>query len=759
MRSFTVLFCFIFLSHYGYSQVGLYDLGTIQQIEINFTQANWDYQLDTAKLGSENYIMAASVTINGSTYDSVGVKYKGNSSYDSTYSKNPLHIALDEFKNQAYQGFTDLKLGNGYADPSQIREVLAYSELRNYMDCPRANFAQVFINGTYYGVYSNAESINKDFCSEHFSSSSNTFIKCNPIVLPGPTTKSNLKFKPGLDSTAYFNFYEIKSDFGWNELVELCDSVSNHPNSIDSKMDLDRLIWMLAYNNVLVNLDSYSGVFCQNYYLYKDNTQHFNPIIWDLNMAFGGFPFAGTGATGMGSLTIPSLQQLSLNLHAGDSNWPLITAVLSDASYKRMYIAHMRTMVNELFANNSYVTEATQLQSLIDTAVQTDSNGFFSYAQFQNGMTTNYSIGSYSVPGISNLMNARVAYLQATPEFLAVPPSIAPIAVSNTSPSLNSTVNFTVLVTNAASSGVFLGYRFLEDEKFNRIPMFDDGAHNDGAAGDNVFGASVTMINVRLQYYLYAENSVAGIFSPERAEHEFYILLCQLQTPAIGQLVINEFLAGNASDTTDENGDYSDWIELYNLSSDTLSLYGLYLSDSYTNPQKFAFPINTLVYPNGYFMVWADDKAGNGSIVHSNFKLSVNGERIILSAANLMVLDSLTFGPQSMDISMGRCPNGTGQFSALFPATFNASNCALGIEKHFEENVIIKAFPNPANNYLTITNSKVEVNNVLIIENALGQEYYTENAASTNVIDVSTWPNGMYFLHIGSISKKILVNK
>ena len=95
------------------SAQNFYDPSTIQKIEIQFSQPNWDYQLDTAKAGAEGYVMAASVTINGTYFDSVGVKYKGSSSYNPTNTKNPLHIELDGFKNQSYLGVKDIKLGNG----------------------------------------------------------------------------------------------------------------------------------------------------------------------------------------------------------------------------------------------------------------------------------------------------------------------------------------------------------------------------------------------------------------------------------------------------------------------------------------------------------------------------------------------------------------------------------------------------------------------------------------------------------------------
>ncbi len=740
------------------AQLNFYDVSTLEKIEINFAQPNWDYMMDTAKSGSGEYIMAATVSINGSTYDSVGVKYKGNSSYDSTYKKNPLHIALDEFKSQSYQGFTDIKLGNGYADPSQIREVLAYQILQNYMDCPNANFAQVYINGVYYGIYSNAESINKDFCSEHFYSSDNTFIKCNPIVIPGPTTKSNLRFKPNLDSSAYFNFYEIKSDNGWNELVALCDSVTNHASTSSTSIDMDKTIWMLAFDNVLVNLDSYLGVFAQNYYLYKDNNNIYNPIIWDLNMAFGGFPFVGSGATGMGSLTVANMQQLSPLIHAADSYWPLINAIQNNPTYKRMYIAHMRTIVNEFFSNNAYLNLAQQLQSSIDTALVNDTNNFYSYTQFQNALTTNYFVGSYTVPGISNLMSARTSYLQSTAEFLASTPSITSVTVSNTAPNLNSPVTITANVTNTLSNSVFIGIQTDYTHKFIRYQMYDDGLHNDGLANDNVYGYVHTMNSVQIQYYIYAENASAGIFSPERAEHEFYSLQIALQTPVVGQIAINEFLAYNVNDTLDDQGKHSDWIELYNTTNDTLNLFGLYLSDSYSNPTKFAFPVNSLISPGSYMIIWADDKNYTAaSPFHCNFKLSLNGERIILSNNLSVVIDSVTYGPQAADVSLGRCPNGTGAFTTQMQTSYNASNCPAGIINSTKKPQGIYTYPNPASDQITVVIPNRETSENLLLIDALGQTLLQFKPLSKLSISTESLNNGVYYLKYGSEIQKLVI--
>jgi len=93
-----------------------------------------------------------------------------------------LHLELDHIiGSQDYQGYTDVKLQNGYTDPSMIREVLSYSILEQYMDCPKANFSNVYINGTLRGLYSNAESINKKFNGDHYYMSNESFFKCNQL--------------------------------------------------------------------------------------------------------------------------------------------------------------------------------------------------------------------------------------------------------------------------------------------------------------------------------------------------------------------------------------------------------------------------------------------------------------------------------------------------------------------------------------------------------------------------------------------------
>ena len=87
-NSFLLISLFFGIHSFGQS---FYDLNTIQTIEITFSQSNWDALLDAAE-PSGTYVMAQSISINGTVLDSVGVKYKGNSSYNPNQVKNPFHI-------------------------------------------------------------------------------------------------------------------------------------------------------------------------------------------------------------------------------------------------------------------------------------------------------------------------------------------------------------------------------------------------------------------------------------------------------------------------------------------------------------------------------------------------------------------------------------------------------------------------------------------------------------------------------------------
>jgi spore coat protein CotH len=717
------------------AQNNFYAVDTIQVIDITFTQPNWDYQMDTAKAGADGYILAAQCVVNGVVYDSVGVKFKGNSSYDSSRTKNPLHIKLDYVhSNASYDGHEDIRLGNGFSDPTLVREVLAYEILRNYMAAPECNFARVTINGAYYGLFSNVQSIDSEFNSDHFYSSSNPFFKCTPQnVLSGQVP--NLIYL-GSDSANYTARYEIKSDEGWRELIALCDTLNNNFDAIDTILDIDRALWMLAFNNVTVNLDSYSGAFSQNYYLYMDDNGRFNVVVWDLNMCFGGFTNTGTS-----NLNISTMQTMTPMLHYNYGARPLIMNLLSDSAYYREYIAHMRTITDEFFSDSTYYFRAQELQALIDSSVQEETNGFYPYAQFQQALTTNTGI----IPGVTTLMDARKTYLQSTVQFTAGPPAINAVIATPAAVALNDTAWITCSVANA--NAVYLGFRDQVWKKFIRVQMHDDGMHQDGAASDGVYGAAMPGTSPLMQYYIYAENPVAGMFSPERAEYEFYSYVVTVSTAAAGQVVINEILSNNVVGCADAAGEREDWIELFNTTGTPLNLEGLYITDNPANHLKCALP-SYIIPPYGFALIWADEDAGNANELHANFKLSAGGEYVLLCNANGTVLDSVAFGALSTDASYGRCPNGNGPFINYSWGGCGGWNICPSDVAVNTERTGVAVYPNPAMTVLNVVNFGTQTLQYEMVS-ATGQVCASGQFVDTNnQIDMASFATGMYILMV-----------
>lgn len=143
-------------------------------------------------------------------------------------------------------------------------------------------------------------------------------------------------------------------------------------------------------------------------------------------------------------------------------------------------------------------------------------------------------------------------------------------------------------------------------------------------------------------------------------------------------LAINEVMASNSSAHADEDGDYSDWIELHNYGASTISLEGYGLSDNYADPFKWVFPAISLE-PNAYILVWASGKNRNAveQPLHTNFNIGADGEEIILTHPDSLLVDELTPTPIPADISYGRLPDGTGDwvfFSEITPGAPNSEN-------------------------------------------------------------------------------------
>ena len=396
----------------------------------------------------------------------------------------------------------------------------------------------------------------------------------------------------------------------------------------------------------------------------------------------------------------------------------------------------MRTILNEQFVNNNYSSLALTLQSEIDSQVSLDPNPFYSYADFV--ASTSVTVGSNI--GISELMSARVAFLQNLSEFTVSPPVISDQTNTLTSVLPFTTVNITASISN--STYAYLGYRYKFADKFEKLEMYDDGLHGDGIAGDGVFGATINVDARDVQYYFYAENNDAGAFSPERAEKEFH------QLAVVGGLVINEIMAGNSNSIADQNGEYDDWVELYNGNNFSLNLNGYYLSDSENDLTKWTFP-NVTIDANDYLIIWCDTAGTTQSGLHTTYRLSADQEEVYLSSPTGILIDAVHYVNMPSDLGYARVPNGYGIMQYQQHTFLSNNQPFTAFESEFIKSKI-KVFPNPSKNTITITGT--EFSSYII--NIMGQQIYS--FYGDQKIDISSWNNGVYFVKSGNSVVKFI---
>jgi hypothetical protein len=738
------------------AQEDFYDGNSVREIRLLFPYPDWQYKLDSlfTHEGDEGRL-ECTVIIDGFTYEQAGARYKGYSSYNASERKNPFNIDLDyKIANQNHLGQTKLKLSNVIHDPSFAREVLGYEIARKYLPAPRANFANLYVNDTLVGLYTNVEAVDKRFLKRNYQTDENSFFKGEPNRLEYPFGQnSNLALSHGADSSGYMGFYKMESAAGWGELLQLIRQLDGGADSVSTHLNIDRTLWMHAFNQVFVNLDSYIG-YSQNYYLYKDANGQFNPIPWDLNMSFGSFR-ESDGSYHFNGLTIDQCKELDPLEHLSFtiSPRPLMTKLLDDDRCRKIYFAHMRTLLKENVANGFYYQRAQAIQELIADDVAADTNKFYSLEDFHANMdnTVGGAGDMIEYPGLRDLMEGRLSYLDTLAGMQGEPI----ISGINYEPAIvfQATPMYILCQVDGASN-VSLAYRFASSHLFQEAPLFDDGSHYDGAAGDKVYGAMLVPDGKIIQYYVVAENETAAALSPERAAFEFYTIQPQVR---VGDVVINEVKVP-AENPADDSG----WIEIFNTTQEKLDLNGFTLMDATGDQGGYVLP-DTAVEAGGYFMV----HFGYGlydSAFWSSILLPSSGGKLWLLNAVGSIIDSVMYGTQIAGKSIGRYPNGYGGISYMQP-TYRSHN-SIGTTP----STGFLLYPNPTTD---ITN--IEIRNAtspvsVVLFNTLGQKitetrftYQDEITPSiVQPLDVFGLERGIYIVKVtcnqSSTTKKLIID-
>ncbi|MBN8653004.1 MAG: CotH kinase family protein [Cytophagales bacterium] len=218
-------------------------------------------------------------------------------------------------------------------------------------------------------------------------------------------------------------------------------------------------------------------------------------------------------------------------------------------------------------------------------------------------------------------------------------------------------------------------------------------------------------------------------------------------TPVTG-LIINE-VAAAGTDAVDEFNETEDWIEIYNASAQPIELGGLFITDNLQTKLKHQLVsgTETKINPGEYKLIWADNQTGQ-SALHTNFRLSADGEQAGLYqmvGSNLMVLDEISFGSHSENVTASRIPDLTGPIVLTARPTPRAANIFETITSIYEAEQALSIYPNPVTDLLTIDVPEAAH---IKITNMQGTMVYSTQIQESGTISLAHLPAGLYVVSV-----------
>jgi len=631
----------------------LYDPYTVHSINIEFynpgydsiLQARWDVDDKTYEL--------ADITVNGVTYDSVGARYKGNSTFflarETENPKFPFNIDIEHVHNdQDVMGYEKLKLSNALFDVTFVKEILGYLLEGLYLPTPQAGYMNVSVNGALMGLYVNVESINKQFLRKHFGNDRGTFFKCEPQFHFGENYLAvpDLKWY-GADSNAYAyqKGYEMKSDHGWTDLLELIYTLNYNIDNIEEILNVDRVLWFFAASTVMPDLDNYFWFVPHNFYLYQNASGQFEIIPWDKDHTFGNALINPINDVGGNISWIYYYNPFEFE---NNTDRPLFSKLIQVPLYKLIYTAHLRTIIEDVYNVDYIYYWATEIQDSIESYADDDPNLFFPFLfgdYFRFNVDNFLDLWGFQFCGITSTVEPRLAYLLGHEEITKTPPVISSVTQANLTPAPGDTVFINSVVENATLVELMVTTSPY-GAHFESVEMYDDGLHQDEGASDQVYGAYIPYFfnGMHVKYYIRARDNDAVILEPQKAERVFFDYTIGSSSLTGFNPTINE-INYHSSDNFNPN----DWVEIYNPTDSTFDMGAWEFKDE-SDDHIFTIPQGTLLESNEYIIICRDtvDFKNHFPGVQSyigdlGYGLSGGGELIRLYDNGGLLVDSLTY--------------------------------------------------------------------------------------------------------------------
>lgn len=400
-------------------ETALFDHSRIISVNIIMDPNDWQDMLDNA--ASEEYYKCDAV-VNGTAFYNVGIRPKGNTSLssivnDPTTDRYSFKLEFDKYvEGQTCFGLDKLVLNNNYADATNMKEAIAY-DMFAYLgaDSSLYNYAQISVNGDYWGVYLALESVEDSFLLRNYGVKSGDLYKPDSMQMGGGgknndkggnfTPPDNAEdFTPperpdgdsndnnggpgggfggfGSSGGCDLNYTDDDLD-SYSEIwdAEVTDSskashkrvvaalkAAAEGTGLEDCLDIDNLLKYMAAHTFAVNLDSLSGNMAHNYYLYESSGV-INLIPWDYNLSFGGMNSSDSDA-------------VNYAIDSPFSGTQFFDKILENEEYLAKYHEYLRILSKEYVQGGVFQQTYDRIRSQIDELVSTDPNAFYTYDEY-----------------------------------------------------------------------------------------------------------------------------------------------------------------------------------------------------------------------------------------------------------------------------------------------------------------------------------------------------------------------------------------
>lgn len=436
----------------------LFGENSIISIDIKADAGEWQNMLDNAT--KEEYI-SCDVTINGITYQSVGIRPKGNSSLSSVANSDSdrfsFKFEFDHYiEGQTCFGLDKLVINNVQSDATYMKDYLSY-DLMAYMGVktPLFAYSSVKVNGEDWGFYIAVEAMEEAFAQRNFGSGYGMLYKPESMGARGngnmkefvndnanlPDDKNrvdnhqdnnnqnNNQEQPGFERGGFGGGgFGSGGSSGGTDLKYTDDSIGSYSNIFDNQVfdgttsdynrvikalknlnsgtdlekyiNVDEMLRYFAVNTVLVNMDSYFSSMKHNYYLYEKDGR-LTMLPWDYNLAFGGFQ-SGTAASAVNFPIDTPVSGVDM------AERPMLSKLLEVEEYSDKYHEYLQQILDGYFNNGTFEGTVNSVDALIKDYVKNDASAFYTFEQYQKAVQMIKEFGSLRAESIQGQLDGII---------------------------------------------------------------------------------------------------------------------------------------------------------------------------------------------------------------------------------------------------------------------------------------------------------------------------------------------------------------